>query len=77
MKSRVMVGFIGLLIVALVIGDAMARGRGGCGGGRVGGRAGCLKKAVEVMCHRPRVADRPTFVDPGWTGNIHIALGGR
>ena len=37
MKSRVMVGFIGLLVVALVIGDAMARGRGGGGGGRGGG----------------------------------------
>ena len=38
MKTRVTVGIIGLLIVALVVGDAMARGRGG--GGRGGGGRG-------------------------------------
>ena len=37
MKTRVMVGLIGFLIVALVVGDASARGRGGGGGGRGGG----------------------------------------
>ena len=35
MKSRVMIGFVGLLIATLVVGDVMARGRGG--GGRGGG----------------------------------------
>jgi len=38
MKSRVMVGLVGLLIAALVAGDVLARGgRGGGGGGRGGG----------------------------------------
>jgi len=47
------------------------------GGGRIGSSAGCLKCEGEEIRHRPRVADRPTSVDSGWTGNIHIVLGGR
>jgi hypothetical protein len=40
MRSRVMFGLVGFLVVALVVGDAMARGRGGGGGGRGGGGGG-------------------------------------
>ena len=32
MKSRIFIGFVGLLVVSLVVGDALARGRGGGGG---------------------------------------------
>ena len=39
MKSRGLIGFVGLLVVALVVGDAMARGRGGGGRGGGGGRS--------------------------------------
>ncbi len=37
MKSRILIGFVGLLVVSLVVGDALARGRGGGGGGSRGG----------------------------------------
>lgn len=40
MKSRVIFGLVGFLVVALVVGDAMARGRGGGGGSRGGGGGG-------------------------------------
>ena len=42
----------------------------------VGGSASCRQNCGEEICHRPRVADRPTFVDSRWSGHIHIVLGG-
>ncbi len=60
------------------IGDSHRRGLifvdGRC---RVGGSASGVQKADKEICHRPRVADRPTLVDSPWSGHIHIVLGGR